>query len=229
MPLLEDYPHLKIIQAIAQKRRVKVFLVGGFLRDRLLNRRCQDFDFAVSKGAIKLARLLASRIKGAFILLDEEHGCARVARKTTAGIVTYDFADYRASTLKKDLEHRDFTINTLCVDLNSLKDPDSIPKVLIDHKCALRDIQARKIKMVMKQAFQEDPLRLVRAFSLQANLGFKIDPKTFQAVKKMARGIREVSHERVRDELVKMFTGPDRKSTRLNSSHSAKSRMPSSA
>src|SRR5262245_14190507 len=115
MPFLDDHPQLKIVQSIAKKRKLKVYLVGGFLRDHLLSRSCHDFDFAVSKDAIRVARQFAADIKGAFVLLDEEHGCARVVKKSKDGVQTFDFADFRAPTLKGDLARRDFTINTLCL------------------------------------------------------------------------------------------------------------------
>jgi tRNA nucleotidyltransferase/poly(A) polymerase len=75
---------VKILQ-LSQKKKQAVYLVGGFLRDQYLNRsgclpvrQAGDFDFAVSKDAIVLAKSFARSIKGAFVLLDEDHPCARV-------------------------------------------------------------------------------------------------------------------------------------------------------
>ena len=208
MFLLKEYPQLKIIQTIAKKGKIKVHLVGGFLRDCLLNRPKYDFDFAIPAKAVKFARQVAPKVQGAFILLDDEHGCARVAKKTNRGLQTFDFADYRAKTLKGDLEHRDFTINTLCVDLLSLNEKDSLPQSLIDLKGAVKDIKAKKIKMVSATAFKEDPLRLVRAFSHQANLNFKIEAKTLTRIKGDRRLLKDVSAERIRDEFFKILTIP---------------------
>ncbi len=78
---LTFYPQLSLVRDALKGSRRRVFLVGGALRDYYLNRRGTDFDFAVDQGAIALARQFARRIKGAFVLLDREHGSARVVKK----------------------------------------------------------------------------------------------------------------------------------------------------
>ena len=122
MPFLLDYPQLKIIRDIAKRKKLSVHLVGGFLRDFLLGSQKEDFDFAVNKNALGMARSFSKKIKGAYILLDEERGCARVAKKFNGNLYTFDFADFRTKTFKGDLAHRDFTINTLSLDLIKLND-----------------------------------------------------------------------------------------------------------
>ena len=122
MPFLSDHPQLKIIQDIARRKKVSIYLVGGYLRDLQLGMETKDFDFAVSRDALGLARSFAKRINGAYVLLDEEHGCARVVKKVNGQPHVYDFADFRAGTIEKDLALRDFTINTLSLDLLKLED-----------------------------------------------------------------------------------------------------------
>ena len=87
-------PYLKTIQALSVRRKVSVFLVGGFLRDQFLNRSGCDFDFTVSKDAIGLARVFSRTIKGAFVLLDEDHPCGRVVKNDKGQILTFDFSEY---------------------------------------------------------------------------------------------------------------------------------------
>ena len=252
MVFLSDYPELVVLQTLAQRKKVSVYLVGGFLRDYLLGRPCfdtsaafkprpsgrgkvkplsvnpeqapgfppkadppsadspgtvewVDLDFAVTQGAIALARTFAKKIKGAFVLLDEEHGCARVARKRSGRIETFDFADFRAPSLRADLSHRDFTINTLCVDIQKLQSAAELSEILIDLKHGLRDLRAKKIRMISTKVFHEDPLRLLRAYSLRAQLAFKIDPKTRAQIKKNRDLIRGVAYERIREELFKIL------------------------
>ena len=79
--LLSHHPEIELLKKLAREHGRRVYLVGGFLRDRQLGRSGKDLDFAVSRGAIDLSRRFARAIKGAFVLLDEESGCARVARK----------------------------------------------------------------------------------------------------------------------------------------------------
>ena len=190
--------YLSTIQTIAYRRKLLVYLVGGHLRDQFLNREGFDFDFAVSKDALALARAFAKSIKGAFVLLDEEHPCGRVVKKENGEVWTFDFSDFRAPTLQKDLALRDFTINTLCKSINDAK--------VLDYRQALKDLKSKMIRMVSPRAFVDDPLRLMRAFSLFAQLGFKIEAKTFKQIQKDAPLINKVSVERVREEWFKILS-----------------------
>ncbi len=207
MSFLSEYPPLKVIQTIAKKKRAAVYLVGGFLRDLMLGRAQVDFDFAVDKNAVAFARQFAAQIKGAFVLLDEEHGCARVIKKYNGTPWTFDFADFRQKTLKGDIASRDFTVNTLYVDLLKLKEGVHDTRIM-DIRSGIKDLNSKTIRMVSAGAFKDDPLRLMRAYSLQAQLGFKIEAKTAAQIKKDAARIVDVSMERVRDELFKILASP---------------------
>jgi len=205
MPLLTQYPQLKIIQDIAQTHKIAVYLVGGLLRDYVLQRVKNDFDFAVENNALKVAEIFAKKIKGAYVLLDEERGCARVAKKSKGAIYTFDFADFRAKTFLDDLAHRDFTINTLSINLADLDSSTEVEDVLMDYKRGLKDIAAKRIKRTSVKAFRDDPLRMMRAFSLKANLGFRITLPTLNQIRKECDLIRKVSAERIREELFKVL------------------------
>lgn len=208
MSFLAQYPQLKIVQALARKKRVGVYLVGGFLRDFVLGRVQMDFDFAVEKNAVAFARQFADKIKGAFVLLDDEHGCGRVVKKVNGIPWTFDFADFRAKTLKEDIASRDFTINTLYADLLKIADQDELTPHIVDLRSAQKDLKSKIIRLVSPKAFKDDPLRLMRAYSLQATLGFKIEAKTAAQIKKDIKLIRDVSIERVREEFFKILSSP---------------------
>jgi putative nucleotidyltransferase with HDIG domain len=201
-------PELSTLHKLAFVQKQQVFLVGGALRDQYLGRAKQDLDFAVSAGAITLARKFSRAIKGAFVLLDEDSGCARVAKKRPDGLWTYDFADFRAKTLKGDLAHRDFTINTLAMDLKDIIDTKTGAKLsshVVHAPGALSDLKSKTIRMVGARTFNEDPLRLLRAYSLKAQLGFKIEANTLACIKRERNLIKTVSAERVREELFKIL------------------------
>lgn len=203
--LLTEFPELAFIQSLARKRKIKVYLVGGFLRDRLLGRTSFDLDFAVSKNAIALARVFAKSVKGAFVLLDEEHNCARVVRKKQNQILTFDFAGFRDKTIGGDLAHRDFTINALAVDIQRISRASPLENILIDEQKSLNSIKSKTIRMVSKKSFCEDPLRLIRAFSVQAETHFKIEKETLAQIKKDKERLQGTSYERIRDELFKIL------------------------
>ena len=103
-----------------------------------------DFDFAVNRDALKLAKAFAVKIKGAYVLLDEERGCARVCRKEKGNLLTFDFADYREKTIEGDIKHRDFTINTLSVDLMKVEPSTLIDECLHDSNRAKKDLKDKK-------------------------------------------------------------------------------------
>ncbi len=209
MSFLKQYPQLKIIRDSAKTRGLKIYLIGGFLRDLLLNRHgvagALDFDFAIEKDAISFAQSFARTIKGVFVLLDQENGCGRGVKKYEGKSLIFDFADFRAKTLRGDLAHRDFTINTLCVDLDDLKEETEFLKVIRNFKNGKKDLKLKTIRMVSAKVFQEDALRLLRAFSLRAALGFKIESKTLVQIKKDRGLLKDVSLERIRDEFFKIL------------------------
>ncbi|MBF0523440.1 MAG: HD domain-containing protein [Candidatus Omnitrophica bacterium] len=205
MSLLNRFPQLEIIQSIASARKISVYLVGGFLRDHILGISKTDFDFAVEKDALKLAQIFAHKIKGAYVVLDKELRCARVVKYIHQEQYTFDFADFRAKTFAQDLNQRDFTINTLAVNLDDLTRDQDICAILIDKKQAIKDIERQCIRQVSAHAFKDDPLRMMRAFSLRSTLGFKIEPKTLQQVKKDKTLIKKVSYERITEELFKVL------------------------
>ncbi|MEW6681056.1 MAG: CCA tRNA nucleotidyltransferase, partial [bacterium] len=96
------------ISKIAKKRKEEFFLVGGFLRDKLLEKASKDIDFAISKDPIGFARDVSNKLKGAFVLLDEN--CGRVVLKD----LTLDFTKLEGD-IEKDIKRRDFTINSLAI------------------------------------------------------------------------------------------------------------------
>lgn len=205
MSFLKDYPQLQIIRDIARRRKVDVRLVGGFLRDYCLGTTKTDFDFAVEKGALDFARLFARRVKGAYVVLDRKRGCARVVKKSDGKIWTFDFSDFRAKSFRQDLALRDFTINTLSADLAKLNASTKLEDVLAEGKNGLKDLRAKCIRRVSVKAFRDDPLRLLRAFSLSAILDFRIEPQTLAQIRREKDLLRGVSYERIRDELFKIL------------------------
>lgn len=191
------FPHFSTLSALCKKHKADVYIVGGFLRNLRLNTPSQDVDFAVDKGSLTLAKIFAKAIKGAFVVLDDAHGSARVVSRVEGMIWTYDFTDFRGKNIDADLKLRDFTVNTFCQSLLSGKD--------VSPKSALTDLKSKTIRMVSATAFSDDPLRLLRAFSLSAQTGFKIAPATATAIKRQARLIMSPAMERTREELFKIF------------------------
>lgn len=204
-----DLQILNIPLDFAKKRKVKLYLVGGALRDLLLGRLKSnpDFDFCLKRGAINFGKALAREMGAGFVVLDQEHGACRVVKKTGKGFYTFDFTDFRGSNLEIDLMHRDFTINAIALKLEDAFCKKDLSSFLIDPAHGIKDLRQKLIRLVHKKSFSEDPLRVMRAFSFSSSLGFKIDKTTLSFAKKEKSKLRRVSGERVRDELFKIFEG----------------------
>src|SRR5205814_7193127 len=118
---------------------------------------------------------------------------------------------------EEDVQRRDFTVNGLLMRHDTLE--------ILDFVGGRADLNAGVIRAIGNpdRRFDEDKLRLLRAVRFAARFGFEIEAETFRAIRKHAKGITQVSPERIREEFTKMLTegaaGKDRKSTRLNSSH----------
>jgi tRNA nucleotidyltransferase/poly(A) polymerase len=179
----------------------EIYLVGGAVRDGLLRRESHDLDFAVPSGGIKLARLVANKLEGAFYPLDEERDTGRVVLARGDGDrILLDFAAYRGADIETDLRDRDFTINAIAFDLAT--------QTLLDPLQGGNDLRAKRIRACSPDSLANDPVRILRAVRLAAGLGFQIDVDTRQQMKQAAGQLRSVSPERMRDELFRILDGP---------------------
>ncbi|MFZ5452696.1 MAG: CCA tRNA nucleotidyltransferase [Thermodesulfobacteriota bacterium] len=192
---LAERRSLKVLAELAAPRRVQVYLVGGTVRELALGRQSPDLDLAVSGQTLELARDLAAALKGTYVLLDEAESTARVVWQGEI----LDLAGFRAPTLKGDLEARDFTINALALDLEALVGKGSLD--IIDPWGGLEDLAQGLIRVVRPQNFQEDPLRLLRAYRFAATHGFRLTSETRAAIPPVLPEFSRVAGERVRQEL----------------------------
>ena len=179
----------------------EMYLVGGAVRDLLLNRLSRDLDFAVRSNGISLARRVAHALKADFMALDSERDTGRVILMEPDGTRTFlDFASYRGESLDDDLRARDFTINAIAFDLRA--------QTLIDPLNGVSDLRAKTIRACSASSLSDDPVRILRAVRQAATLEFKIELETRNTMKQAARLLTRVSAERQRDELFKMLEGP---------------------
>jgi len=197
-----DELFLKIIQFIKSKPE-RVYLVGGYLRDRILEREGGDIDLAVAGDVGKYGRELADTLGGSFFLLGGKQQVARIVVKD-GGQRKIDICALRGG-IEDDLRLRDFTINALAVDAENLAE-GLTPVQIIDVTGGLRDLKNRKISVVSSEALKDDPLRVLRAVRLSIELDFDIEPKTFSLLKGFANLIKNISSERVQQELYLTFS-----------------------
>jgi tRNA nucleotidyltransferase/poly(A) polymerase len=185
-----------------------IYLVGGAVRDWLLDRPVHDLDFVLPGETRRLAQEIARRFDGALYVLDEERQTTRVVldqEKLPGGTpgerLILDFAAYRASDLQRDLLDRDFTINAMAFDV-------AHPDRLIDPSGGLADLREKRIRACSPNSLEHDPVRILRAVRQALGLGFRIEPETLRLMRSATRLLPQVSAERLRDELFKMLDGP---------------------
>ncbi|MFH1458446.1 MAG: HD domain-containing protein [Candidatus Omnitrophota bacterium] len=202
-----DKNNLRLVYVFAKKRKVKLYLVGGLLRDLMLERNKEnpDYDFCLERSAINFGRKLARELKAGFVVLDREHGACRLVKKAKDKVYTLDFTDFRGKNLEEDLRHRDFTINAMALELEVIFKNRQVEPFLIDPFGGRQDLKIKLIKAPFKKVFVEDPLRILRAFSFSVLFGFKIDKETLKCAVQAKQKLALVSGERIRDELFKIF------------------------
>ena len=192
------------VQAYARTQKITLHLVGGWVRDQLLARppRSLNVDLAVAHGAIEHARALAAHLRGAFVLLDEDAGSARVVVSGAQGRVELDLSDFRGATLEDDLRRRDFTVNAMAIRLEDwLRDPQHPPQP-VDLLQGRQALARRQLTACFPGTFEEDPVRILRAFRFASQLAFTLDASLEPLMRRAAPSLSRVSGERLRDELM---------------------------
>lgn len=212
MTTLPDVPDavsrtLARVHACARAQRSPWYLVGGLLRDQLLGRPSAyvNIDLAVPRGALALSRDLAAALGGAFVPLDDVNGCARIVVGDERQRVELDVSDFRGATLDADLAHRDFTVNAIAIPLDEwMKHPGDLTGA-IDPLNGRQALKQRRLIPCFPGTFDEDPIRILRAFRFIAQLAFTLDPSASPLMARAVPRLAQVSGERVRDELLLIF------------------------
>jgi poly(A) polymerase len=190
----------KVRQALPGE--LDIYIVGGAVRDALLQIPSKDLDFALPRGAIAVARQVADRIGAAFFALNQEFDTARLILYDEQGDrVVMDFAGFRGPTLEADLQGRDFTINAIAAEIQP-------PHRLHDPLGGAADLLAGNIRACSSTSLSDDPVRVLRAVRLAARFHFHIEPATRKLLKEVAGSLSGVSPERMRDELWRILDGP---------------------
>ncbi|TLM98544.1 HD domain-containing protein, partial [bacterium] len=194
------------ITGLARAADIEIYLVGGAVRDLLLGRESSDLDFLVTGDPLTIARNAADRLKGSFILLDEKNNVARVAVRKNGPVYTFDFTGVPHGQVEQDLLKRDFTVNAMALPVTAGLQRDRVDaRDIIDPAGGRHDLQSKIVKMVYPGAFEDDPLRMLRALRFRAELGMALDDGTRADIGEAAALLKEVSAERVRDEFFRIL------------------------
>lgn len=210
----------------AEELGIPCWLIGGFVRDKLIGREVKDADIVCIGDGIALAHKVAERFQprpavayfkhfGTAQIRIADAGAGEQGAMETQSYFDIEFVGARKEsyhqdsrkpevepgTLEDDQKRRDFTINAMAISLNK---PDF--GTLIDPFNGIRDIEAGILQTPLDPAttFSDDPLRMMRAIRFAAQLHFTIAPETFAAIQQHAERIKIVSQERITDELNKI-------------------------
>jgi len=197
------------ITKVAHQGKISAYLVGGYLRDRILRRACHDIDIVVEGDALFLAKKIAQSLKIPPPITYQRFGTAMLRiGKTTVELATARKESYSRdsrkpmvspATLSEDLLRRDFTINCLAQRLGK--------KEIIDPFGGKADIKTKIIRTPTTPAktFYDDPLRMLRAVRFATKLKFRIESKTKEAIIENRERLKIVSSERIAEELLLML------------------------
>lgn len=206
----------QIISATAQELGYPSYVVGGYVRDRLLARPSKDMDIVCVGNGIRLAEYVAAKLRPVpRVTVFKRFGTAMLKHKDLEiEFVGARKESYRhdsrkplveEGTLEDDQNRRDFTINALAVGLN-----EHDFGMIVDPFEGLQHLEAKIIKTPLEpgKTFSDDPLRMMRAIRFATQLGFAISEETFSAIGKYRNRIQIVSQERVTGELNKILETP---------------------
>lgn len=207
----------KKISHAAEELNMPCFVIGGFVRDKLLGRATKDADIVCVGDGITLAHKVADRfLPRPTVSFFKKFGTAHIRLTDDDGEWDIEFVGARKEsyqyhsrkpevqpgTLEEDQKRRDFTINALAISLNAADYGK-----LFDPFDGLKDLERKILQTPLDpgQTFSDDPLRMIRAIRFAAQLSFTISPETFQAIKDNVERIRIISQERITEELNKIL------------------------
>jgi len=199
------------------KAGFEIYIVGGAVRDLLTGRPVDDWDFTTNATPEEILKIFPEGFyDNIFGTVGISHPSSQSPYEITTFRREFGYSDKRrpdkvewGKTLEEDLSRRDFTINAMALRLASLA--QGKPSYdLIDPFDGQKDLENKLIKAVgdADERFSEDALRMMRAIRIAAELGFTIEEKTFEAVKKNASLINKIAKERVKEELFKILLSP---------------------
>lgn len=201
-PPIHIHPILERVAAILPQDQL-VYVVGGAVRNALLNLPVVELDFTLPGKAINSARKIADALDGAFYILDKQRDFGRVILPKYEGDhLVLDFGPFQGATLEEDLRGRDFTINALAVEIHR-------PQELIDPWGGAVDLYSKRLQACSPQAFISDPVRILRGIRFSILFDMRTDQDTQERMRAAVSLLPEVSAERLRDELLYLLGSPE--------------------
>lgn len=212
---------LRSVNLFFSLNNTTVYLVGGYIRDLLLGKESSDIDIIVD-APTSTVKALAHFLNASVFYLRKREIYARVMIMREGRRIDVSFIN--EENFKEELERRDFTINSMAVNLTKIfKDEDDF---FIDYFNGLKDLENQIIKQTNPGIFEEDPIRVLRAFRFKHTLGFEIDKETLKNLQANKSLLDKVSPERMREEFFRILMMEDKILYDLNESGVLKETFP---
>lgn len=204
--------YLSILKDISQQ--YTIYVVGGFIRDYLIGNEIKDIDLLVMSDMETVVDEFTKKINKEKIILDEVRGVYRVVPDKNIFI---DFSNPVGQDLYQDLGCRDFTCNSIAVELNEVTKKNNRYYIeedkMIDPFGGINDIENGVLKMVKSDFVRNDPVRILRAYRFSNNLDFEIEKETLKIINDNLKLIKTIKNERIKEELIKFFGNKLKKET----------------
>ena len=198
----------KIVETLATffaSRDIPAYLVGGVVRDALLERPTADVDLATAGDTSQIASDMASLLGAHAVSLDAARGIVRIVIPGPEATVV-DLSPISGG-IEGDLARRDFALDAMAASLADFEAPGTLVR-LIDPHGGLADLRAGVVRALAPSVFDDDAARLMRGPRLAAQLGFSLSDGTARWTRERAGLVTGVAPERVRDELMKLLAAP---------------------
>jgi len=187
---------------------VPAYLVGGTIRDSLLSIPTNDIDLSVEGDALLIGQGLARKTKSNYIILDETRKICRLIL-TSTNKIQIDLTSITNGIIN-DLENRDFTINSMAININDVKTDQKHPyflsSFLIDPNSGYKDLHDKTITPVCDNSLNDDPIRILRAIRLKSHLNFSLSNYCTEQITKKSHLITSSANERIREEFLKILS-----------------------
>lgn len=206
----KDYFHTA--SEVAEEMNVEIYVVGGYVRDLILDRQLDDVDILVVGDGLEFAKKLSQKLGVKKVDFFKTFGTAHFfyqdidlefvgARKESYSSESRN-PDVEIGTFDDDINRRDFIINSLAISLNKNNFGE-----LIDKFGGVKDIEAKLIKTPLDpvETFNDDPLRILRAFRFASQLDFQLDESLIKAATELASRLEIISQERITEEFFKIL------------------------
>ncbi len=212
---LLDKKVFRLLSETADTLGMECYVVGGYVRDLFLERKCKDIDVVVVGSGLEMAKAFGKALGNAHVSLFKNFGTAQVKK----GNIEVEFVGARKEsytrdsrnpivengTLEDDQNRRDFTINAMAICLNGNRFGE-----LVDPFDGIYDLEDGIIRTPLDPdiTFSDDPLRMLRCVRFATQLNFQIEDETFRSLEKNRERIKIISKERIIEELNKILLSP---------------------